>query len=69
LPADIPEVKLGDDFMATLVTATEESKSQLKRLLSEGAVKVNGEKVENENYELKAGDKVQIGKKRWYSIT
>jgi tyrosyl-tRNA synthetase len=69
MPADIPEVKLGDDFMATLVTATEESKSQLKRLLSEGAVKVNGEKVENENYELKAGDKVQIGKKRWYSIT
>lgn len=67
-PEHIPEINLGDDFLQTLSGGTGESKSQLRRLLSEGAIKVNDEKVENEEKELKSGDTIQIGKKRWFQV-
>ena len=67
-PEHIPEISLGDDFLQTLSGGTGESKSQLRRLLSEGAIKVNDEKIENEEKELKSGDTIQIGKKRWFQV-
>ena len=68
IPENIPEVAFTEDFLTTLVFATKESKSQIKRLLREGAIKINGEKVDTDGYKLKKADKIQIGKKRWYSV-
>ncbi len=68
LPENIPEITLLDSFLETLGEASGESKKQLKRLLHDGAIKVNGTKIFDEDYILNVGDIVQIGKKRWYKI-
>ncbi|MCD5389837.1 MAG: tyrosine--tRNA ligase [Candidatus Pacebacteria bacterium] len=68
-PSNIPEIALGASFIETLKSATGESKSQIKRLIGEGAIKVNDKKVSAEDFELKPNDEIQIGKKRWYKIT
>ena len=66
-PTDIPEIELKEDIIETLANGAGESKSQIKRSLGEGAVKVNGEKADEET-KLVSGDMVQIGKKRWFEI-
>lgn len=66
-PADIPEISLLQNIIETLAAGTGDSKSQIRRSLREGAVKVNGEKVTEEHI-LFGGDTVQIGKKRWFKI-
>ncbi len=67
-PAHIPEIQLLENFVETLATGSGESKGQIKRLLKEGAIKVNGEKVSDMDVTLEDGDEIQIGKKRWYKI-
>ncbi len=67
-PQDIPEIELKDNFIETLSAGSGESKGQIKRLLKEGAIKVNGEKVTGIDFVLKHGDDIQIGKKRWYRV-
>ncbi len=67
-PADIPEIDLLADTITTLQKATGVSKSQLKRLFNEGAIRVNGQKKDNEHFILNREDLIQIGKKRWFSI-
>lgn len=67
-PDDIPLIELHDDFLETLAIATKESKTQIRRLLSEGAIKVNDGIIENEKTTLHPGDIVRIGKKRWFQI-
>ena len=66
-PSDIPTIELKADIVETLAAGTSDSKSQIRRSLSEGAVKVNGNKVD-EQYDLASGDTIQIGKKRWFQI-
>ena len=68
-PADIPliDISVDGEILNTLRSAINESKSQMKRLFNEGAVKINGEKID-ETYQLKQGDIIQIGKKRWFQI-
>lgn len=67
-PSNITEIELLDNLINTLSTETGESKGQIKRLLREGAVKINTEKVLDSDFNLKSGDEIQIGKKRWYKI-
>ncbi len=67
-PTDIPEIVLQDSFIETLALGTGESKGQIKRLLKSGAIKVNGEKVLLDDFDLKLNDEIQIGKKRWFRI-
>ncbi len=67
VPLDIPQIDDQGEIIDTLVSASNESRSQIKRLFDEGAVKVNGEKVTTE-YILVSGDIIQLGKKRWYQI-
>ncbi len=67
-PSDISEVALKDSFIETLAVGSGESKGQIKRLLKEGAIKVNGEKVMDSDCVLQVGDDIQIGKKRWYKV-
>lgn len=66
-PDEIPEIKLLGDIVDTLSAGTGESKSQIRRSLNEGAVKLDGEKLTIESI-LKSGDIIQIGKKRWFQI-
>lgn len=66
-PEHMEELPLLDDLIATLAQ-TGESKTQLRRLLDEGAIKVNGERVGENSLVLQKGDEVQLGKKRWYRI-
>jgi tyrosyl-tRNA synthetase len=69
IPTDIPEIKMSveGNTLNTLRTAIDESKSQMKRLFDEGAVKRDGEKI-NEETILQSGDIIQIGKKHWFQI-
>lgn len=67
VPTDIPEVVHQGDMIDTLVLASGESRSQVKRLCEEGAIKINGAKATLETL-LTSGDVVQIGKKRWYQV-
>lgn len=67
-PEDIPEVSFSTSLLETLVQASGESKSQVRRLFNEGAVKVNGEKESDESRILQSADTIQVGKKRWYRI-
>lgn len=66
-PTDIPEIELLENIVETLSAGTGDSKSQIRRSLKEGAVKLKGEKI-NDETELNSGDTVQIGKKRWFQI-
>jgi tyrosyl-tRNA synthetase len=66
-PELIPEIELLENIINTLSVGTGESKTQVKRSLIEGAVKIDGEKL-NEESILQSGNIIQIGKKRWYSI-
>jgi tyrosyl-tRNA synthetase len=66
-PTDIPEIELLENIIETLSMGTGESKTQIRRSLNEGAVKRNGEKL-NEESILQSGDVIQIGKKRWFKI-
>ncbi|MFT7328084.1 MAG: tyrosyl-tRNA synthetase [Crocinitomicaceae bacterium] len=66
-PEHIPEIELLENIINTLSVGTGESKTQVKRSLIEGAVKIDGEKL-NEESILQSGNIIQIGKKRWYSI-
>lgn len=61
-------ISLHPNVLLTLQKATGESKSQIKRLFREGAIKVNGRKRDNEHFVLNRNDEIQIGKKRWYRI-
>lgn len=67
IPGDMPKISNRENLIETLVQIGE-SKSQIRRLLDECAVKVNEEKVSDEQYILNIGDKIQIGKKRWFEI-
>ncbi|MCA9351975.1 tyrosine--tRNA ligase [Patescibacteria group bacterium] len=66
-PSDVPVIELKGDIIETLAIGSGESKSQIRRSLTEGAIKVHGEKVD-ENHELQSGDTIQVGKKRWFHI-
>lgn len=66
-PTDIPEIELLENIIDTLALGTGDSKSQIRRSLSEGAIKRDGEKLTIDDI-LQLGDTIQIGKKRWFSI-
>jgi tyrosyl-tRNA synthetase len=68
IPDEIPEIIFLVDIIETLSIATGESKSQTRRLLEEGAIKLNGQKIDDESIKLSNGDLVQIGKKKWFKI-
>ena len=72
VPRDITdeEVKNGGDIISTTVIAgIIPSKSEAKRLIDQGAVRVNGEVVETWEYTLEDGDVIQIGPKKFLKVT
>lgn len=72
IPEDIPEVKVVDEeiwlpkFLCDnqMVSSTSEG----KRMLSQGAVKVNGEKQEKEDLKIEGSMVVQVGKRKFIRI-
>jgi len=54
-------VKLQESFIKTVSEAAGVSSSEAKRLISQSAITVNGEKISEFNHQLKSGDKVKIG--------
>ncbi len=61
------ELPLKENFLDTLVQIGR-SKSEVKRLLTQGAIDVNGETIIDPNHRLEAGDKVKIGERIFVKI-
>ncbi len=73
-PSDMPEVTVGEDMMGVLdlfvFTNLAPSNSQVRRLIKEGAIKINDQKVTNPELEVKIEDGMilQKGKKNFVKI-
>lgn len=69
-PEDIPELQFTNNLVDTIMQCGKYlSKGELRRLFTQGAVKLNGEKLTDFNQELNAGETiVQIGKGNFYKI-
>jgi len=73
LPDDIPIKKLGkiDWQLADLLVYTElaPSKTEAKRLVEQGAVRLNQEKIDSEEVTIKDADILQAGKHRFAKLS
>lgn len=72
LPEDIAEknVQLGQREVAELLLELElvESKSEARRALKQGGVRLNQEKIDSESIEISDGDVLQVGKRRFARV-
>ncbi len=57
-----------DVLLDAVVKIASESKRGARRLLGEGAVRVNDEIVDDENHRLTTGDLVRVGKRHLYVV-
>lgn len=69
-PADIPEANLsGKDLLDGLVSASVvSSKSEVRRLVAQGGIKVDDKQIPDPFYKLTKGNIVRIGKRKWLKI-
>lgn len=71
-PEDAPKLKIkkSETLLDTLLEAGVESKSEARRLIAQGAIKINDtqKKDEKEIITLKKGDILRIGKHRFFEI-
>ncbi len=73
-PGDMPEIKVDEKSMGALdlvySTGLIKSKSQAKRLIDQGAVSLDGKKINDwkEEIKIKKGTVIQIGKRRFAKI-
>ncbi|MEQ8173426.1 MAG: tyrosine--tRNA ligase [Syntrophomonadaceae bacterium] len=72
IPDDVPEImaEAGEAWLPKFMSDHQlvKSTSEGKRMLEQGAIKVNGEKFVNENIVLKDGMVIQIGKRKFGKI-
>lgn len=77
-PAEIPELKLNFAGAETITTplapllaeaGAAPSRAEAKRLIRQGAVKLNNNKADETPQTLTAGDTIQIGRRTWLRIT
>ncbi len=73
VPTEIPEYKIKDSqgiFDALIESQSVESKSEAKRLLEQGGLELNGEKLslDTMNQEFKDGDILKIGKHKYLKL-
>ncbi|KKY01882.1 MULTISPECIES: tyrosine--tRNA ligase [Paraclostridium] len=77
IPDDIAEMEVSIEeseeglfFIPKLVTGLKlsPSTSEARRLLKQGGIKLNGEKVENDKIALQTGDIIQVGKRKFAKI-
>lgn len=75
IPENIPEININDN-MESLEDITQllidggfiQSKSEIRRLINQGGVQINGEKIKSINVQLNNGDVIKIGKKKFIKI-
>ncbi|HIN26217.1 MAG TPA: hypothetical protein EYM74_02785 [Candidatus Marinimicrobia bacterium] len=73
-PEDIPEIKLDDDIALVDLIFTHNlvaSKSEGRRLIEQGAVKLNALKCSDRDQVLKKGEEIviKVGKRRFLKVT
>lgn len=70
IPDDMPEFQLADCNIISVLVDSKlvSSKSEARRLLEQGGIKINGEVVKEINLELKSGDILQKGKLKFLKI-
>lgn len=66
LPENMPEFEIGN-FIEIVSKIVNSSKTESRRLFQSGAIKVNGEKVD-ETFLLKSGDIIKVGKRHFAKI-
>lgn len=69
IPEDLKEVSISENssLISAMVSSNfAPSNSEAKRLVKQGGVKVNGEKVSDISFELSSDDVVQIGKAKFF---
>lgn len=63
------QIKLENDLLSTIAPYTAlKSLSDAKRLVQQNAIEVNGQTITDQNFEIKVGDKIKIGKKVFGTI-
>ena len=71
IPEDIPEFQI--EYETSLVDAVflskvVASKSEVRRLVKQGAVSVDGKKIDDASFSLRSGQVIKIGKRRFLKI-
>ncbi|MCI6275813.1 MAG: tyrosine--tRNA ligase [Clostridium sp.] len=69
IPEDLKEISISENsslISAMVSSGFVPSNSEAKRLVKQGGVKINGEKVSDINFELSSDDVVQIGKAKFF---
>ena len=71
-PEDIEDFNVSKDIVTwadLLVTASlASSKSEARRLIEQGAVKLNGNKVDFETFDYQVGDILKVGKRNYIRL-
>jgi tyrosyl-tRNA synthetase len=69
-PDDMPQLAIKERGLVDLLVESKvcDSKSAVRRLLSQRGLRLNGTLVENEEVGLKAGDVLQLGKRNFYKL-
>ena len=72
IPQDIPEVQIDSDEIwlpkFLLENGMVQSTSDGKRMIRQDAIKVNGQKIEDENLTIRDGMVIQVGKRKFIKI-
>ena len=71
IPDDIPEFQIeGETFLvdAVFLSKIVASKSEVRRLVKQGAVSIDGKKIDDAGFSLRSGQVIKIGKRRFLKI-
>lgn len=71
IPDDIPEFQIeGETSLvdAVFLSKVVASKSEVRRLVKQGAVSVDGKKIDDASFSLRSGQVIKIGKRRFLKI-
>ena len=71
IPDDIPEFQIEYEISlvdAVFLSKVVASKSEVRRLVKQGAVSVDGKKIDDASFSLRSGQVIKIGKRRFLKI-
>ncbi|KKS27672.1 MAG: Tyrosyl-tRNA synthetase [Candidatus Yanofskybacteria bacterium GW2011_GWC2_41_9] len=68
LPSEMEEAKASGTVTTVIAGVFNVSNSEIKRLINEKAISVNGEAVSDWHYEVKKGDIIKVGSRRFVKI-
>ena len=71
IPDDIPEFQIEHETSlvdAVFLSKVVASKSEVRRLVKQGAVSVDGKKIDDASFSLRSGQVIKIGKRRFLKI-